>query len=221
MKVKNKHPLLWGFLLIETGLYIHLLCTNHPWSMFGSIALCFLFALIHCAKENRWIVIGLATTVMADICLVLCQPQKQVLGMVFFLGTQIAYAVYLQHRCRSKGFLFLRLGVILLAEAITLLVLKEQTDALALISLAYYANLVVSIVEGFSQGPKNILFPPALVLFLLCDTVIGLQVAANGYLSIAPDSALYQILYPGINLAWLFYLPSQVLIALEARRRNA
>jgi hypothetical protein len=56
----------------------------------------------------------------------------------------------------------------------------------------------------------------AFTLFLLCDTVIGLQVAAGGYLPIAQDSVLYGLLFSGFNLAWLFYLPSQVLIALCA-----
>ena len=55
----------------------------------------------------------------------------------------------------------------------------------------------------------------ALVLFLLCDTVIGLQVMGGMYLPIDDGSLLSRILYPGFNLAWLFYLPSQVLLALQ------
>ena len=54
----------------------------------------------------------------------------------------------------------------------------------------------------------------AFVLFLLCDTVIGLQVASSGYLPIGEGSLLHRLLFSGFNLAWLFYLPSQVLLAL-------
>ena len=87
----------------------------------------------------------------------------------------------------------------------------------AIVSLAYYANLIVSIAEGLSLIRINALFPIGMTLFLLCDTVIGLQAIANGYLPVESSSILWQIIYPGFNLAWLFYLPSQVLLALSVR----
>jgi len=139
---------------------------------------------------------------------------------VFFLGTQICYAVSLWLRRKNKGLLYVRLGLVLMAEIMTVLVLGNKTDALALISLAYYAMLVMNIIVAFPQGDISKNFPIALVLFLLCDTVIGLQVAAGGYLPIGEDSWLYNLLFSDFNLAWLFYLPSQVLVALEAKRRN-
>lgn len=216
-----RKPLFWIFVSAEAFLYVHLLCTNQSWSMFGSIVLCFLFAFFHRSKENRFLLIGLVFTIAADACLVLCHPQQRLLGMVFFLVVQCAYAVHLQAQRRSNRFLLSRLGLTLAATIIALLILGEKADALALISLVYYANMIVSILEGFSQFSINKLFPIGLVLFLLCDTVIGLQVAAEGYLSISADSLLPQFLYPGFNLAWLFYLPSQVLIALCSTRSQS
>ena len=62
------------------------------------------------------------------------------------------------------------------------------------------------------------LLPVALVLFLLCDTVIGLQVASMGYLPIGEGSWLYRVIFPGWNMAWAFYLPSQVMLAVYASR---
>ena len=61
----------------------------------------------------------------------------------------------------------------------------------------------------------NTVMPVALVLFLLCDTVIGLQVMGSLYLPMGEGSILSRILYPGFDLAWFFYLPSQVLLALQ------
>lgn len=60
------------------------------------------------------------------------------------------------------------------------------------------------------------LLPLAFALFLLCDTVIGLQVASMGYLLIPEGSWVYRLIFSGWNLAWAFYLPSQVLLALHA-----
>lgn len=218
MKRIKDNPIGVGlFLALESALYLHLLCTNHFGSMFGSILVCFLFALWQRKKETRFLVIGMAFTVAADICLVLCNPQPKLLGMVFFLFAQTAYAIHLQSVRKKKEFLLLRSGLVIIALLITILVLGNKTDALALVSLAYYANLLMNIAEGFSQHSLNKLLPLGFVLFLLCDTVIGLQVAADGYLAIRESSTLYQILYPGFNLAWLFYLPSQVLITLSHR----
>lgn len=108
--------------------------------------------------------------------------------------------------------------LILLVEGIAVLVLKEKTDALALISVCYYANLILNIVAAFRQFRRDLVFPIALVLFLLCDTVIGLQVAAGGYLPIGEDSWLHRLIFMDFNLAWFFYLPSQVLIALSSKK---
>lgn len=103
------------------------------------------------------------------------------------------------------------------AEAVSVLVLRSDTDLLAVISMCYYANLIVSIFHSFSMFRKLPLFSVALVLFLLCDTVIGLQVAAGAYLQIPEDSLLHRVIFVDGNLAWAFYLPSQVLIALSGR----
>jgi hypothetical protein len=136
--------------------------------------------------------------------------------MIFFLTAQSLYATRLHAVDHRKPLLWLRASLILIALAITVLVLGEKTDALALVSLCYYANLIINLIMAFLQFKQDKLFPIALLLFLLCDTVIGLQVASGGYLPIAPGSALYQFLWMPINLAWLFYLPSQVLIALSS-----
>ena len=125
------------------------------------------------------------------------------------------YAIHLQTKRFRWSLLWIRIGLSAAALLITILVLKESTDALALISLCYYANLVMNIIEGFTQFSCNRLFPIGLVLFLLCDTVIGLQMMASTYIPISDTSVLYSILYPGFNLAWFFYLPSQVLLAIS------
>lgn len=182
--------------------------------MFGSIFCCFAYSLINAKSGDRFITLALSFTLIADYFLVICTEQQRLWGMVFFLGAQTVYAIRLQRRCPHRGFLIFRIALIILAEIITVAILKDKTDLLAIISLCYYANLIVSIFEGFSQMTVSKLFPFGMLLFLLCDTVIGLQIATGGYLSVSTDSLLLEILYPAFNLAWLFYLPSQVLLSL-------
>ena len=50
--------------------------------------------------------------------------------------------------------------------------------------------------------------------------IIGLQVMSGGYLPIPAGSFIHSLLFSNFNLAWLFYLPSQVLIALSAQNHK-
>jgi len=139
--------------------------------------------------------------------------------MVFFLFAQGFYAWQLHSTCQKKWPLYMRLGLTGTAAAVTCIVLGENTDALALISLCYYANLILNLLLAWMQFSRYPLAAIGFVLFLLCDTVIGLQVATSGYLPIEEGSVLNEILYPGFNLSWLFYLPSQVLLSLSSRNK--
>ena len=53
-----------------------------------------------------------------------------------------------------------------------------------------------------------------MTLFLLCDTVIGLSFL-DGYLAVDKTSLIYRIIHPGFDLAWAFYLPSQMLLSIS------
>ena len=184
-----------------------------------AILLCFAFAAFNADDRNLCILGGLACTAVADFFLVVCSPMQQLPGMIAFLGTQTFYAIALHQKNRSRKLLYLRLALTALGIILTLAVLGNKTDPLAMVSVVYYVNLIVNIIMAFLRFRKNRLFAIALVLFLLCDTVIGLQAAAGGYLSIGKDSLLYRLIFVPFNLAWLFYLPSQVLIALCSKKK--
>lgn len=212
-----KKALTAGFLLAEAILYWLILTTGGQmlvWSSYLSILLCLLYAL---TGRSRLIAGALACTAGADFFLVVCSPIQRLSGMVCFLCAQALYATMLHRNRPNRIFLSLRAGITALAVAVAVMILGEKTDALALVSICYYANLIINLITAIAQ--KNKLFSVALVLFLLCDTVIGLQVAAGSYLHIAEGSLLHRILFMDFNLAWFFYLPSQVLIVLSSRFR--
>lgn len=221
MHLKNAlTPLTLCFLLLELVLYILILTAGGDLlviSSYGAIVICFLYALANLDRGNRLLAAGLACTVAADFFLVVCSPIQQLWGMVFFLAAQTLYAVMLHRQHKSKPLLFLRILLSAVAITVTFAVLRDKTDILALISICYYANLIMNIAAAFSRFRENRLLAVGFVLFLLCDTVIGLQVASGGYLPIRENSLLYKILFVDFNLSWFFYLPSQVCIALSCK----
>lgn len=204
-----------AFLILEITLYPLILKTGNMWIMFTSIVLCFLFSIMHIRTGDPYIPVALGFTVAADFFLVLCGSDWRVWGMAFFLCVQSVYAIRLQRRKPSRPFLFIRIILSILSIILCITILGKSTDVLAIISIGYYANLLISIIEGYAQFRNNRWFPIGMTLFLLCDTVIGLQALFSGYLTVSLSPVLASILYPNFNLAWLFYLPSQVILSLS------
>lgn len=220
-KAKQEGWLTAVFLLVEAALYTLILTGRWVVSaQYASICLCALFVLVHLRQANYYILGGLLCTLGADYFLVVCRPQEKLTAMLFFLGAQTLYAWLLHRRVRSRHLLVARLLAVLIIEAVTVLVLRDKMDALAAVSVAYYAMLVMNIVVAFRGYKREPLLAWALVLFLLCDTVVGLKVAADGYLTIAAGSWLHRVLFCGFPLDWAFYLPSQVMLAFCGRHNR-
>lgn len=208
-----------AFLAAEAILYWFILTTGGQTLVtceYLAIVLCFVYALICCRKPTLLMVAGLAFTLGADYCLVVANPTQQLWGMVFFMGAQTMYAIYLHLRSGNQILLIIRMVLVVLAEGVAWMVLGDTLDPLAAVSMYYYANLIMNLVTSFAMFRTEKLLSIGFVLFLLCDTVIGLQVACGGYLAIDEASLLYQIIFMPFHLSWFFYLPSQVLIALKA-----
>lgn len=216
---KPNRRLTAAFLLAEAALYALILTGRWVVSaQYASVCLCFIFVLLHLRQANYYILSGLALTLGADWFLVVQRPQEKLTAMYFFLAAQTVYALLLHRRVRSRKLLWARVFAVVIVEAVTVLVLKDNTDALAAVSMAYYAMLMMNIVCAFGSYKKEPLLAWALVLFILCDTVVGLQVASGGYLTL-PES-WHRVLFCGFPLDWLFYLPSQVMIALCGKKNR-
>jgi hypothetical protein len=158
------------------------------------------------------------TTVCADIFLVVLNPRIQLPAMFFFSITQICYflRIYFNEDLKTRRLhIIIRLIVIVIALSTTALVLKDKTDFLSLISLFYYANLIMNIVFSFICQKKSILFSLGLILFACCDLLVGFNIMSGAYIDLNPGTFFYFLAHPGFNLAWIFYVPSQVLIAVS------
>ena len=108
---------------------------------------------------------------------------------------------------------------IVVAVVLTLCVLGANADPLAVVSMFYYANLITNAAFAFVNAKKNWLMGAGLILFILCDTVIGLSML-GGYITMSPDSFIYKVIHPGFDLAWAFYLPSQAILAVSLLPRR-
>lgn len=199
-------------LFVDTGITKYL--------EFSSIALAALFPIIFInPNKNAFSInIGLFLTVFADIFLVLINPINQNVGMIFFVIAQLCYFLFLYANTESKAQrvsnVVTRLVLTTAIIVASILVLKEKTDFLSIISVIYIANLFVNLLFSYIGGKKSIAFGIGLTLFVLCDVVIGLQQALGTYITVAESSIIYKLAFSGFNIAWACYLPSQVIISL-------
>ena len=178
------------------------------------VAIC-AFLTVGMEEGGKYIRLGFIGTLVADYFLVLCDD-AQLEGVVAFIFVQLAYCVYLlakEERSRvSYANVLSRIGLTAVLMVCAMIILGTDTDMLVIASVIYYANLVVNAVFAFFLGKKERIFAIGLVLFAMCDLCIGLEVLFDTYLS---SDALGFFYGAYINLPWIFYQPSQVLIALR------
>lgn len=225
-KIK-KRPLLFllsfAFAVTEGVLWVNIQFASGEFyerMAYGSVILACLFsvftALYH--RGDNFLRAGLFFTVAADYFLIVSEPVLETVGVVIFSFAQICYAIALYSRQsgkKRKVHLSLRIGLLALALPIAAAILGENADALTMWSLFYYVNLVLNAVFAFSDSPRFTLFGVGLVLFALCDATLGLGYFARFYLNVGSDNPLYYLYYSKVNIPWLFYVPSQTLIALS------
>ena len=191
-----------------------------PYLSFSSVVLACLFCTVFADKSKAYLLtqIALVCTVCADFFLLITPVREQLIAMIFFSITQLAYFlrlyVYDENKTRKVWHIFVRVFLSVLAIALTLAVLGGSADAVAIISMFYYANLITNIIFAFAQFRQNQIFAIGLLLFATCDALIGFAFL-DEYMAISPDSIIYKIIHPGFDLAWAFYLPSQVLLSIS------
>ncbi len=182
-----------------------------------AIILVFLFAVFVTGKEKEThlVRLGLGFTLVADYFLVL-SDDAELYGVVSFIFVQLAYCVYLftqEKRRRVQSFsLAFRVTITAVLVIVCVIVLGRDTDALSLVSVIYYASLVSNVIFAYMLGRKERVLAIGLTLFAMCDLCIGLEVLTSSYF----DSSALSFFYgDNLNLPWVFYQPSQVLIALS------
>ena len=229
--IKNKKLLVIlsaAFLTVEAVLGVLLQTSQHltPINLrYTAVVLACLFFILFAEKSLSFLftMLALLCTVGADYFLVYSEEIQQLPAMLFFSVTQTAYFLRLYFEDKSKTrrlvHLICRAVLSLVAVVVTFGVLQSSADAVAVVSMFYYINLILNIIFAFVNFEKPGVFAIGLLLFALCDTVIGLSLI-NTYLPLSEDSFIYKLINPGFDLAWAFYLPSQALLAVSLLPRN-
>lgn len=191
--------------------------------MYSSVALCFLVGLgtllLHRERVGSLVRLGLAVTLVADYFLVLSEPAEELLGVLVFTLTQACYFLALMLSEKRRGVrvanVIARIAVVAVIIPVTYLVLGENADLVSIVSVFYYSNLVCNAVFAFANFKRHAVFAFGLALFAMCDLAIGFNFLAHEYLGAAEGSFLDIITSTGVSLEWVFYVPSQTLIALS------
>lgn len=200
--------LLSSFLSVEGAIYACFLVLDligqgdqTTFIKYAGILLCLAFSLL---GGDRLVPLALALTAGADWFL-LVRNDHYALGVALFLCVQTVYYVRLRRAgadsawpLRSALALGAGLGVYALRMA----------SPVNLLAALYFSQLASNTLLAWRlKGRRWQTFALGLTLFVGCDVCVGL------FNALPPDSPPYFAVSVGM---WLFYLPSQVLIALSA-----
>lgn len=192
----------------------------NDWVYYGIILSCFITSAVFLTKDvQSYLQLGaLFFTCIADFCLILGQASYTT-GVAFFLVVQLFYAARTLFLAKSEKErminLSLRGGLCFAGALVVVFLFGEKTQALYILSILYYVNLLVSIAFAFLHFRENKLLAIGLTLFVLCDTVLGLQNIIDIF-SISHESLFYAVVHPKFALEAAFYCPSQVLLSVSA-----
>ncbi len=201
---------------------------NISFSLFSYI--CIITSCLFCALisdgSRSWLFtqIGLIGTVGADFFLVFLPVQQRVPGMLFFCTTQIAYFLRIwsedRNRIRKTVHLIVRAVASVAILVITPIVLGPRLDAISMISVFYYANLICNLIFAFCNFKQSGLFALALLAFAVSDTIIGFQ-SLSSYFLIPRGSFIFHAIRFGKNIFYPLYIMSQISISISVAFRRS
>ena len=170
-------------------------------------------------RDGNLLRIAMIFTLIADYFMVAMDNADNLTGVSVFIGTQVFIFLHIiandgNSKWRAANIVTRITLCVILIIAVGL-ILGRDTDPLSIISVIYYANLLVNAIFAHRIGRGGILLTVGLVLFALCDINVGLSGLESIYDGGFPEgSLLYIIRNADVDLIWLFYIPSQTIIPL-------
>jgi hypothetical protein len=226
---KAKNIIAPSFVFVMTALWIIIVfISSNRYIAYAGVVACFAFSLLFINRTNLVLVqvLAFAFTVIADFFLILLEGEHKTIAMLSFLIAQGFYALktllYAKSKREKRVQLILRLALSIVGGALVFIVLKSQAQALFVISVVYYVNLILSVIFSymhFKGGKNQKLTAIGLSLFSLCDITIGFDFLIDIF-SLGASSLIYKIVSLPINLVHFFYYPSQTLLAVSVLTKN-
>ena len=184
-------------------------------------ALVLLCAAFACVCRDRDLdgllsMLALLFTAGADLFLVALKEEQWIPGMAVFCFAQLFWALRLlvmeEGRRRLVHFLVwaFACGTLLIVA----ILLSRGADTLLLLAAVYASFLLTTVLFSWLT-PQNLLFTLGMTLFLGCDIFVAVNNAAL-YLDLGAYPLLKTLHDIPFNMMWLFYGPSQMLLALSS-----
>lgn len=190
---------------------------------FCIVPLCAVYALTRlkeCGRDGTLVLAALFCTICADVFMILLEDFYP-LSLAFFSAAQLFYCARIHIFRGSIKYTAVLLAVRAVCSAAILAAGAALfPDDAALVCLAgfYFLNLLFNAGEALAltpRGKRYILFAAGLVLFAGCDVCVGLNAGYTVGLYIG-SAGLY-----AVNLLiWIFYMPSQILLAMSATEKS-
>jgi len=175
-------------------------------------------------KDIFLLELALLMTVFADLCLVIFS--FFILGLILFSIVQIIYCVRYTSKKLKKTLVefFIVFSCIVFLYCLSKLYILD-ISILIPISLFYFICLITSVSKAISAFKNNLYPAPSkyiivcgMILFLLCDICVALyNMTIFLPLNLYYTESFQQII---CFMIWVFYLPSQLLLALSGSQKK-
>lgn len=230
MKMKNNNLILNIFTLVYliTHFVIYILLFGIRIFDSSKVHIFFYFVIISCfiysfifflfRKNTHTLFIFLAFifTGISDTFLVLLDDYYE-LALMTFIFTQLSYFIYIhitffQEKKWLKDILVRILTIVI--GLIVMIFVDKNSKLITFLSVVYFSNLLLNFIYSCCAKNKNFLFIMGLLLFIFCDFCVGCFNIGN-IIEVSKDSIITKIKDYPINLSWVFYYPSQVLLSIS------
>ena len=185
---------------------------------FSYIVLCFIIALFSywfCRSRKDWafLAVAMGFTMMSDFFLLIVG--NYTIGVFTFCLVHIAYIMRVStlRQKRLEQILSIISGGGLAFFAFLFIPILPPVDPLLIIAFVYACLFVLNFIchIGYfrEKGPGRKIMLAGLILFALCDIHV-LMFNLHRFVSVPPEIALW-----GRMWIWVFYAPSQLLLAIS------
>lgn len=229
MTKKSKAILSAVFIAAEFSIWILIISGKGTNPLrFLSVVLAFLLSLTALRAKNikTAVPVALFCTVLADFCLVILSPMRQIPAMIFFSLAQISYATMLfslEKEKRTRNYqIYTRIALTAMIEGAMLAVLKGGADLLSVITMFYFANLCLNAVFA-AISARSIILSLGFIAFIACDVFVGLGVLFTQYINADATTfaTVLNKIFTELDIVWFFYIPSQTFISLYSTQNKA
>ena len=200
------------FLLIYPG---GRLCRLFEYAL---VLLCAAFACVCRSQDLDGLLsmLALLFTAGADLFLVALKEEQWIPGLALFCFAQLFWALRLLRMEAGRRRLVHGLTWALLCGTLLIVtvIVTRGGEAVLLLAAVYASFLLTTVVFGWLT-PQNLLFTLGMTLFLGCDVFVAVNNAAR-YLDLGAYPLLKTLYDIPFNMMWLFYGPSQILLALSS-----